>query len=85
LTYIWDDEDFDRGNTRHILSAGYDPDDVEAAILGHGGPVELTRETRRPMIRATLPDGEDIIIVFELDAEDDVVVVRPITAFPGES
>jgi hypothetical protein len=82
--FDWDDEDNPKGNTRHITSAGYDPLDIEDAILGHAGPIELTRRTRRPMIRATAPDGEEIIIVFEVDADDEVVVVRPITAFPRE-
>jgi hypothetical protein len=82
--FDWDDEDFDRGNTRHILSAGFDPDEIEEAILAHRGPIERTRDTARPMIRTTTPDGEEIIIVFEVDIDDEIVVVRPITAFPQE-
>jgi hypothetical protein len=82
--FDWDDESDANGNTRHIISAGHDPLDIEDAILGHRGPVELTRRTRRPMIRATTADGEEIIVVFEIDAADDLVVVRPITAFPQE-
>jgi hypothetical protein len=82
--FDWDDEDDPRGNTRHITSAGFDPMDIEDAILEHTGPIELTRRTRRPFIRATTPDGEEIIVVFEIDADDEVVVVRPITAYPRE-
>lgn len=82
--FDWDDEDFDRGNTRHIISAGYDPDDIEVAILRHRGPLGQTRDTGRPSIVAEI-DGEDVYIVFELAIEpDDLVVVRPITAFPLE-
>jgi hypothetical protein len=82
--FDWDDEDFDQGNTRHIRSAGYEPEDVEEAFLGHAGPIEITKKKRRPMIRATMPDGEEVIIVFEIDADADVVVVRPITVFNPE-
>ncbi|WP_435011053.1 hypothetical protein P12x_002346 [Tundrisphaera lichenicola] len=82
--FDWDDEDFEQGNTRHILSAGFDPDEIEEAILTYRGPVARTRETDRPMIRTTTSDGEEIIIIFEIEADDDLVVVRPITAFPQE-
>ena len=82
--FDWDDDDNPTGNTRHITSAGHDPIDIEEAILGHRGPVELTRKTRRPMIRATTADGEEIIIVFEIDVAEDFVIVRPVTAFPQE-
>jgi hypothetical protein len=82
--FDWDDEDFDRGNTRHILSAGYDPDDIEEAILGHRGPLGQTRDTGRPSLVAEI-DGEDTYIVFELVVEPGgIIVVRPITAFPLE-
>lgn len=83
--FDWDDEDEENGNTRHVITAGYDPDAIEDAISGHTGPVELTRKTRRPMIRTVTPDGEEVIIVFEIDSDGDVVVVRPITAFPWEN
>jgi hypothetical protein len=81
--FEWDDEDFDRGNTRHILSAGYSPEDIEDAILGHRGPIGRTRQTNRPMIDADI-DGDLTRIIFEIDADGDLVVVTPITAFPVE-
>ncbi len=82
--FDWDDEDDERGNTRHILSAGYDPEAIEDVIADHRGPVDKARRTGRPMIRAMTSDGETVIIVFEIEAADDLVVVRPMTAFPGE-
>jgi hypothetical protein len=82
--FDWDDENHPAGNTRHILSAGFDPEEIEDLIRGHWGSLEETNETGRPMIRGSLPDGEDIIVVFEIDADDDFVVVRPVTAYPQE-
>jgi len=82
--FDWDEESNEKGNRRHVQSTGYDPEDIEEAILDHQGPVGLTRKSRRPMIRAAMANGEDIIIVFEIDAIDDFVVVRPVTAFPME-
>ena len=40
--------------------------------------------TGGPMIRATSADGEEIIILFEIDGEDDLVLVRSVTTFPEE-
>ena len=82
--FDWDEEDFDRGNTRHIMSAGYDPEDVEEAIRQYSGQVEVAKRKGRPMIRAIMPDGEEVMIVFTIDADGDVVVVRPITVFTRE-
>jgi hypothetical protein len=82
--FDWDDEDDPKGNTRHILTDGFDPLAIEDAILGHPGAFELTGKTRRPFLRATTPDGEEILIVFEVDSDGEVVVVRPITAFSRE-
>ena len=81
--FDWDDEEFDRGNTRHILTAGYDPAGIEDAIRGHHGPIGITRETGRSMIDADI-DGESTRIIFEIDADDDLAIVTPITAFPVE-
>jgi hypothetical protein len=82
--FEWDDEDFDRGNTRHILSAGYEPRDIEDAIRAHWGPIDRTDRTGRPLILADI-DGEETYIVFEIDGDDDFIIVRPVTAFPRGS
>ena len=66
IFFDWDDEDFDRGNTRHVISAGYHPGDIEDAVLvGHRGPLgQIPRETGRPSLVAEI-DGQDTYIVFE--------------------
>ncbi len=81
--FDWDEEEFDLGNTRHIISAGYDPDDIEDAIRAHRGAVSRTRETDRPMIVADI-DGEDTYIILEIEDDGDRVIVTPVTAFPVE-
>jgi hypothetical protein len=81
--FDWDDEEEPNGNTRHIISAGYEPEDIEDAIRAHRGPVGRTRETNRPLIVADI-DGEETYVVFEIEADDDIVIVTPVTAFPVE-
>ncbi len=81
--FDWDDDDFDRGNTRHILSAGYEPDDIEDAILAHQGRVLKSTSTGRPLILANV-HGEETYIIFEVEGDDDFVIVRPVTAFSAE-
>jgi hypothetical protein len=36
------------------------------------------------MIRAMTSDGEEIVIVFEMEDSGDFVLIRPVTAFPDE-
>ena len=82
--FDWDDEGLAAGNTRHVRTAGFDPETVEDVILGHRGPIERTTRTRRPMVRGTTREGEPIIVVSEIDTSGGSVPVRPITAFPEE-
>ena len=81
--FDWDEEDFDRGNTRHLISAGYEPEVIENAIRGHWGPIDETKVSGRPMILAIV-DGQETYIVFETEGDDDFFIVRPVTAFPRE-
>ena len=81
--FDWDEEEFDRGNTRHILSAGYEPDAIEEAIRGYLGPVGSARRSGRAMIVVEI-DGEPTRIIFEVDADDHLIIVTPLTAFPAE-
>ena len=83
--FDWDDGDFAAGNTRHIRTAGFDPEDIEDVILRHRGPIARTARSGRPMIRGATAEGEPIIVVFEIDASEGFVLVRPITAFPEEN
>lgn len=80
--FDWDDEDNPTGNTRHIISAGYEPEDIEDAIRSHRGQIGRTRDTDRPLIIANI-DGVETYVVFEIE-DDGLVIVTPITAFPVE-
>lgn len=79
----WDDEGFDRGNTRHVAHNGVTRDEFEEVLESidrgdvedsHSGPGHLTAvgETEK---------GRELRIVFELDESPDFVLVRPITAY----
>jgi uncharacterized DUF497 family protein len=80
---LWDDEDDPRGNYQHIVGAGeVTIDEVEAILYDPRSQVEDSRSSERPIAFGTTTEGRRLAVVFEIEPDDDLVLIRPVTAFP---
>ena len=79
---IWDDE-----NEPHITGPGeVTVDDVEEVIRHHSGshedPDDYSDSTGLPLIYGDTSAGKHIVVIFEDLSDDDLIVIRPKTAYP---
>jgi hypothetical protein len=80
---LWDDEDDPRGNYQHILGTGeVTIDEVEEILYDPGSQVEDSRSSGRPIVFGTTAEGRRLAVVFEIEPDDDLILIRPVTAFP---
>jgi hypothetical protein len=79
---VWDDE-----NEPHIVGPGeVTVEDVEEVLHNHPGshddPDDYNASTGLPLIYGDTSSGERIVVVFEDWSDDDLIIIRPKTAYP---
>lgn len=79
----WDDEDDRQGNLWHIIGMGeVTKEEVEEVLYDYGGKVELSEESGNPIVFGWTLTGKHIAVVFVLDEDPELIIVRPKTAYP---
>jgi hypothetical protein len=80
---VWDDADDPQGNVQHILGPGeVTIEEVEEVLNDHRGSVEPSRQSGNPIAIGWTSTGKHIAVVFTFEDDPDLVIVRPITAYP---
>ncbi len=79
---IWDDE-----NEPHIVGPGeVTVENVEEVIRDHPGshddPDDYSASTGLPLIYRDTSSGVRIVVVYEVWSDDDLIIIRPKTAYP---
>jgi hypothetical protein len=75
----WDDPDDPDGNVHHIGDNGLSMEDFEFILTNPRSRRGRSRSSGRNTAWGELPDGRDIVIVYEFESLDPLVI-RPITA-----
>jgi hypothetical protein len=81
----WDDEDDSDGNYQHIVGAReVTVEDVEEVLHSHSGnnPDAHSNTTGNPIIFGTTSTGNRIAVVYSDESDIDLVIIRPVTAYP---
>jgi len=80
---LWDDVDDAQGNVQHIVGPGeVTIDEVEEVLYDHQSAVELSDQSGNPIAFGWTSTGKRIAVVFTFEEDPDLVIVRPITAYP---
>jgi hypothetical protein len=77
----WDEPDDPVGNVVHIAASGLTPEEVEDILYGSDSDSDTSGSTGRPAVFGTTGTGKYILVVYERTEENNVVVIRPITAY----
>ena len=77
----WDDDDDPGGNVRHVAAAGLTPAEVEEVLYAPDPDEDASDSSGRPAVFGTTSTGKYVIVVYVVDEENGVVVVRPVTAY----
>jgi hypothetical protein len=79
---LWDDEDDEQGNIRHMAEHAVTPEEF-ADVLDSVREEEVDRSNSsiHQTIIGETPDGRVLRIVFDVEEEDGFVTVTPITAY----
>jgi hypothetical protein len=81
----WDAEDDPDGNYRHIVGAGeVTAEEVEEVLSAHPGdhPDAYSDATGNLIIFGTTSAGKRIAVVYSDESDADLVIIRPVTAYP---
>jgi hypothetical protein len=81
----WDVDDDPDGNYQHVVGAGeVTAEEVEEVLFNHHGnhPDAYSDTTGNPIIFGTTSGGKRIAVVYSDESDSDLVVVRPVTAYP---
>jgi hypothetical protein len=82
---IWDDEDDPGGNYRHIVGAGdVTAEEVDEVLHGHpgDGPDGYSESSGLPLVFGWTGSGKYIVVIYRDEGDDDLVIIRPVTAYP---
>ena len=80
---LWDDADDPDGNLQHILGPGEVKDaEVEEVLRDPDGRVEESEQSGNPIAFGWTSTGKHIAVVFTFEDDPDLILVRPITAYP---
>ncbi len=79
---IWDDE-----NEAHITGPGEVTTEVVEEVIhrhpgSHDDPDDYSASTGLPLIFGDTSTGKHIVVVFEDLSDDDLIIIRPKTAYP---
>ena len=75
--FVWDDEDDESGNVRHIARHGVSPDEVEEVLTSN--PLVLRTGDGRYLGYGTATDRRPLFVVFVHKGHG---LVKPVTARP---
>lgn len=81
----WDEPGDPRGNVDHIAAAGLTPEEVEDVLYAPDPDSDTSDRSGRPVVFGITSTGKYIIVAYERTEENDVVVIRPITAYEVDS
>ncbi len=79
----WDDEDDPTGNVQHIGHNGLTTEDFEYILTSHRARRGQSRSSDRRTAWGELPDGREIVIVYDIESINPLVI-RPVTAYEPE-
>jgi len=72
-----------QGNFQHSLGPGeVTTEEVEEVLSDHRGPVELSDSSGNPIVFGWTSTGKHIAVVFAFEDDPDLIIVRPLTAYP---
>ena len=79
----WDDDDVPdaENNVRHIAAAGLTPQEVNEILYSPDPDTDTSDSSGHPAVFGWTSTGRYIIVVYELDEESGIVVIRPKTAY----
>lgn len=84
---VWDAEDDPEGNFQHIVGTGeVTADEVEEILNDHpaDAPDAYSESTGNPIIFGTTSSGKRIAVVYSDESDADLIIIRPVTAYPVE-
>jgi uncharacterized DUF497 family protein len=71
------------GNIQHIAQNGITMEEFEFILTDHRSRRGRSRSSARNTAWGTLPDGRQVIIVFDIESTN-LLAIRPVTAYePG--
>jgi hypothetical protein len=80
---IWDDDDDPSGNVEHILGPGeVTKEEVEEVLQDPDSRVEASERSGNPIAFGWTSTGKHIAVVFVFEDDPELILVRPITAYP---
>jgi hypothetical protein len=79
----WDDEDDPNGNVQHIERNDISTEEFESILTNNSSGRGRSRSSGRQTAWGDLPDGREIVIVYEIESINPVVI-RPVTAYEPE-
>ena len=80
---LWDDADDPHGNVQHIVGPGkVTQEEVEDVLYDHEGRVDSSDSSGNPIVYGWTSTGKHIAVVFVFEDDPDLIIVRPITAYP---
>jgi hypothetical protein len=79
----WDDDDDPHGNVRHIAHNGVSKEEFEFVLTSHRSRRGRSRSSGRQTAWGEGPDGREIVIVYEIESNNPLVI-RPVTAYEPE-
>ncbi len=79
----WDDDDIPdpENNVRHIAADGLTPEEVNGVLYDPDPDIDTSDSSGLPAVFGWTSTGKYIIVVYELDEDSGVVVLRPKTAY----
>jgi hypothetical protein len=80
---VWDDEEDPQGNLWHIIGPGeVTKEEVEDVILDPESELETSDESGNPILFGWTSTGKHIAVIFVFEDDPDLIIVRPLTAYP---
>jgi hypothetical protein len=77
---IWDLEDDENGNVRHVAEHGLTPDEVDDVLTNPDNPTSQSRSSGEPVTFGWTSTSRYIVVVWE-HVLDDPWTIRPVTAY----
>ncbi len=69
-------------NEGHILDSGIvTAEEIEAVLSNHQGKVSKSKSSGRPIVFGWTTTGKYLAVVFEIENDPDLMIIRPVTAY----
>ena len=80
LRFLWDLDDDERGNVRHIAEHGVTVEEVEEVVRS-ASAAQFSRSSGRPLVFGETAAGRLLVVIYEEVDED---TIYPVTAYEPE-